>query len=86
MIDKITAEKQKLLNINDNKIGPILNAMEKETETNEKIIFVSIAHLEPQERKNLLEWYKYFGNQKYQYSISEGLDYCNLKGILKGRV
>ena len=85
MYNKEVLEKQKLLNPNDNKFSWTISFLQSQTNKNQEIISVSLKdlNLSQQEKTNLLEWYQYFGDKRYLYTLNENQDYCSLRGVLK---
>ena len=63
---------QKLIDPNSNKYSNIIQQMHYQTEMRIEFAFVNLPEdMAEEERENLLEWYKFFGNQDYTYTLSE---------------
>ena len=63
---------QKLIDPNSNKYSNIIQQMRYQTEMRIEFAFVNLPEdMAEEERENLLEWYKFFGNQDYTYTLSE---------------
>ena len=69
----------KILDPNENKFSYIISNLYCQTKNNLPIVFYSIKDLNQEDREKLLKWYSYFGDNRYNYSLSGD----NLKGVLK---
>ena len=63
---------QKLIDPNSNKYSNIIQQMHYQTEMKATFAFVHLPKdMTEEERDNLLEWYKFFGDQCYTYTLSK---------------
>lgn len=70
-VSKIEKIKQ-ILDPNDIKYSGIISQMYTQTKNGKDFIFVKLpVDMSADDRDKLLQWYTFFGNKKYKYSLSE---------------
>lgn len=63
---------KQILDPNDIKYSGIISQMYTQTKEGEDFVFVKLpTDMSVDDRNKLLQWYTFFGNKKYKYSLSE---------------